>query len=220
MSESDWSVKPRLIGELERGDHYHLTAEDRCLYFGEYTSRKGFRHGDTNQLISNLQKPVSRAGKADYAYKGAAIAKVARAIRDASGKARRGEVVMVPAPPSKPRGHPDHDDRIERICRAVSPQADVRCLLETIVAREQAKKSEHRPSVDELLATIQLVPALLQPRPTGLILIDDVITNGTTFKAAQQILGAALPDVKIVGLFVARRVFPPVQWDDDDDLDI
>lgn len=214
MSDSDWSVKPRIIGELERGDHYHLTAEDRCLFFGEYTSRRGFEHGETNQLIANLQKPVSRAGQADYRYKGFAIAKVAAAIRHASGKAARGEVVIVPAPPSKPRGDPEYDDRIEQIARLVGPGADVRCLLETRVARQQAKKAEQRPTIDDLAASMRVVEELLIPPPTSVILLDDVITNGTTFKAAQRLLRPLIGDANFVGLFVARRIFPSIDWDE------
>ena len=214
MSASDWSAKPRIIGEIERGGHYHLTAEDRCLFFGEYTSRRGFDHGDTNQLIRNLQKPVSRAGQPDYYYKAAAIRTIAAAIRGASGKAARGEVIIVPAPPSKPRGHAEYDDRIERIARGISPQADVRCLLETREAREQAKRAEHRPAIDDLAASMRVVEKMLDPVPAGIILLDDVITNGTTFKAAQRLLQPLIGDVRLVGLFVARRVFPPVEWDE------
>lgn len=214
MSDSDWSAKPRVIGEIERGDHYHLEPGDRCLFFGEYTSRVGFDHGDTNQLISNLQKPVARAGKPDYKYKDAAIATIAAAIRAASGKAKRGEVVIVPAPPSKPRGHPDYDDRIERIARRIGPGADVRCLLETITPREQAKRADQRPAIDDLVKSMTVRLDLLDPHPAGVILLDDVITNGTTFKAAQRLLTPHLPNTKLVGLFVARRVFPPIEWPD------
>jgi hypothetical protein len=215
MSDSDWSAKPRLIGEIERGDHSYLEPDDRCLFFGEYTSRRGFDHGDTNQLISNLQKSVSRVGKPDYRYKEVAIARVASAIRMASGKAARGEVVIVPAPPSKPRGHAEYDDRIERIARRIGPEVDVRCLLETIAPRDQAKRAEHRPSIDDLAASMRVIEKLLVPMPSGIILLDDVITNGTTFKAAQRLLSPRLPGMKLVGLFVARRVFPTVDWDDD-----
>lgn len=84
MSQSDWSAKPRLIGDLERGDHYHLEVDDRCYFFGEYTSRVGFNHGETNQLISNLQKPVARRGQRDYRYKLDAISRIAATIRRAS----------------------------------------------------------------------------------------------------------------------------------------
>lgn len=215
MFESDWSAKPRLIGDIERGDHAHLRPDDRCLFFGEYTSRRGFAHGETNQLIANLQKPVVRAGQPDYRYKEQAIARIAAAIRGASGKAARGEVVLVPAPPSKPRGHPDHDDRIERIARSVSTNADVRCLLETRYPREQAKRSEHRPTIETLASSMQVVTDLLDPMPTAMVLLDDVITNGTTFKAVQGLLAPYLGDVRLVGLFVARRIFPPIAWEDD-----
>ena len=214
MSDSDWSAKPRVIGEIERGDHYHLEPDDRCLFFGEYTSRVGFEHGDTNQLISNLQKPVSRAGKPDYKYKDIAISKVAAAIRAASLKATRGEVVIVPAPPSKPRGHAEYDDRMERVARRIGPQADVRCLLETTAPREQAKRSDHRPAIDDLMASMTVNLALLDPLPAGVILLDDVITNGTTFKAAQRLLAPHLQGRKLVGLFLARRDFPPIEWPD------
>ena len=216
MSDSDWSAKPRLIGDIERGDHSHLEGEDRCLFFGEYTSRAGFEHGETNNLISNLQKPVSRKGKADYRYKDVAIRKIADAIRKASGKASRGEVILVPAPPSKPRGHAEYDDRIERIARGVSNEADVRCLLETVEAREQAKRAEHRPSIDELVASMRVATELIPKDPGGIILLDDVITNGATFKAAQRLLRPHFPGVKMVGLFVARRVIHAIDWGDDD----
>lgn len=214
MSDSDWSAKPRVIGEIERGDHYHLEPDDRCLFFGEYTSRAGFDHGDTNQLISNLQKPVSRAGKPDYKYKEWAISTAAAAIRGASAKATRGEVVIVPAPPSKPRGHVEYDDRMERIARLIGPNADARCLLETTAPREQAKRADHRPSIDDLVASMRVNLALLEPLPAGVILLDDVITNGTTFKAAQRLLTPYLRGRKFVGLFLARRVFPPIEWPD------
>lgn len=215
MSDSDWSAKPRVIGEIERGDHYHLAPDDRCLFFGEYTSHAGFSHGETNQLVSNLQKSVSRADMPDYRYKGQAIARIAAAIRSASGKAARGEVAIVPAPPSKPRGHPEYDDRMERVARSVSQAADVRCLLETATPRQQAKRADQRPTIEELVASMRVANELLDPTPAGVILLDDVITSGTTFKAAQRLLSPLLPGVRFVGLFVARRVFPAVEWPDD-----
>lgn len=125
--------------------------------------------------------------------------------------------MLVPAPPSKPRGHADYDDRIERLARRIAPAADVRCLLETIEPREQAKRADHRPSIEELAASMQVVTELLTPEPTGIILLDDVITNGTTFKAAQRLLRPHCPGVKIVGLFIARRVLPPIDWRDEID---
>ena len=79
---------------------------------------------------------------------------------------------------------------------------------------EQAKRSDHRPAIDDLVASMTVNLGLLDPLPTGVILLDDVITNGTTFKAAQQLLAPHLQGRKLVGLFLARRVFPPIEWPD------
>ena len=32
------------IDDLTRGDHNHLLPEDECLFFGDYTARKGWAH--------------------------------------------------------------------------------------------------------------------------------------------------------------------------------
>jgi len=44
----------------------------------------------------------------------------------------------------------------------------------------------------------------LQPKHIGLF--DDVITAGSHFRAAKDLLQDRFPEAKIVGIFVARRV--------------
>ena len=39
-----------------------------------------------------------------------------------------------------------------------------------------------------------------------MIVVDDVLTAGTHFRAAKSILGARFSDTRIIGLFIARRV--------------
>jgi hypothetical protein len=43
------------IDDLTRDDHNHLLPEDECLFFGDYTARKGWAHSATNQLILNFK---------------------------------------------------------------------------------------------------------------------------------------------------------------------
>lgn len=43
------------IDDLTRSDHNHLLPEDECLFFGDYTARKGWAHSATNQLILNYK---------------------------------------------------------------------------------------------------------------------------------------------------------------------
>lgn len=46
------------IDELTRGQHYHLSEDDTCYFFGEYTARKGYAFSNTNNLIHNFKKGV------------------------------------------------------------------------------------------------------------------------------------------------------------------
>ncbi len=112
----------------------------------------------------------------------------------------------MPIPPSKTKGHPEYDDRIMRICRAIDPGLDIRELIlqrETMVADHE---SDHRHSVDDLVANYELQEALCEPAPQKIAIIDDVLTVGTHFKAMQHILRERFSEAKIVGFFVARRV--------------
>ena len=43
------------IDATNRDDHMFLREGDRCLFFGEYFSGKGYEGGGTNQLIFNFR---------------------------------------------------------------------------------------------------------------------------------------------------------------------
>jgi hypothetical protein len=43
-------------------------------------------------------------------------------------------------------------------------------------------------------------------RPDAVVIVDDVLTSGSHFRAAQMIVRSALPGVPICGLFLTRRV--------------
>lgn len=54
--DASWSPQVRKISELERQDHWYLTAEHECYFFGEYTARGGYSRSSTNQIITNIKK--------------------------------------------------------------------------------------------------------------------------------------------------------------------
>lgn len=91
---------------------------------------------------------------------------------------------------------------------------DVRALVRQTVSLEadhEVGPGGRRRSVEDLLQVYELDDALAEPAPTAIGILDDVLTNGTHFKAMQTILGQRYPGVRITGLFIARRVFaePP-----------
>ncbi len=114
----------------------------------------------------------------------------------------------MPLPPSKAIGDPEYDDRIVRVCKAIGPNINIRELVlqrESMVADHG---SEHRHSVEDLVANYELQEALCKPAQAKIAIIDDVLTVGTHFKAMQHILQERFPEARIVGFIVARRVLP------------
>ncbi len=103
------------IDDLTRADHTFIEAEDECLYLGEYTARKGCQFSDTNQLIFNFKKPMDRRGQPRWDYKGRAVEKAGREMRealDALNPKWLSIATLVPMPPSKVKSDPMYDDRL------------------------------------------------------------------------------------------------------------
>lgn len=204
-------VRLSQIDETSRGDHYHLTAEDRCYYLYEYTSHRDYSFSATNQLISNLKKKPSQADQPHYWYKGQAIGTCGRALGAALNPAWLGSATLVPVPGSKATDHPEYDDRMERICRLMrQPAPDVRALVRqaaSTTASHEAGQGD-RVTVEDLLDLYSIDETIAAPAPQAIGIVDDVLTAGTHYRAMHTVLAARFPNVPIIGLFVARRVFP------------
>jgi predicted amidophosphoribosyltransferase len=46
----------------------------------------------------------------------------------------------------------------------------------------------------------------VDPRPSRIAVVDDVLTTGAHFKAIKRILKETFDEVEVLGLFLARRV--------------
>lgn len=203
-------VRLSKIDDSNREDHARLTDADGCLYLFEYTSGKGYSFSATNNLISNLKKKPSTRGKAGYQYKQQAITQCAAALTSTLNPAWLDEATLVPVPGSKVQGHVDYDDRIEKICRGIRQQIDVRALVQQTASTDASHEAApgSRVTVDELLTVYKINEALVAPPIRSIGIIDDVLTAGTHFRAMDTILRARFPGIPIVGIFIARRVFP------------
>jgi hypothetical protein len=120
-TSSNISFPQRLtkIDELTRGDHTYLEGSDECLFFGDYTARKGFAYSATNNVVLNFKKPVKYKGKAGWQYKGKAIKEIAQAFSENLGSAL-GTLTLVPIPPSKLKTDPEYDDRLMEMLRMLN----------------------------------------------------------------------------------------------------
>jgi predicted amidophosphoribosyltransferase len=170
---------------------------------------RGFTHSETNRLILNLKKPPDRRGRPEWRYKEEAIHQVAREFRASLNLQRLHAVTFVPIPPSKRRDDPLYDDRMLRVLHAFDEerQLDIRELLILAESTEPAHATAARPTIEELIANLEIDEDFAQPAPTSIALVDDVLTTGAHFVAAKRALTSRFPGISVRGLFVARRVF-------------
>lgn len=199
-------TRPQLIDHAGRR---WLEADDYCYNLYEYNAQSGgYSGGAKNQEIHNLKKPP-HAPEGQLYWKRKAIADWGDELAGSLEGGQLENITLIPAPCSKPIGHPDYDDRLIQVlqrARQRLPNLDFRALVVTTVARENQRDHGHK-TVDELIATMALDPAQLGvPLRPYAIVFDDVITAGGTFKAMQRII---LPTGrKASGLFLAKSVNP------------
>lgn len=199
------------IDESNIGAHFHLRPDDECYFLFEYTSGLDYSFSATNSLISNLKKKPTQSGKHGYHYKARAVGESSRYLAGAINPEWLKTATIVPVPCSKAIGHPDYDDRMTRICRGVrpAPPLDVRELVvqsESLTSAHEAEEGQ-RPTVEELLRIYRTNEALSVPVPTAIGIFDDVLTAGVHYRAMHTVLSQRFPNVPIIGVFIARRVF-------------
>lgn len=207
---SDGSFPPRVtkIDELTRPDHSYLGSDDSCYFLGEYTARRGYAFSETNNLIINFKKGMDRKDRPEWLYKEQALGAAAKAFRCALNSEWLDAATLVPVPPSKARDHPLHDDRMVRMLRLIrpNPPLDIRELVIQRGSTEAVHNLPNRPRPEDLEAWYQVDQSLLAPQPQALAIADDVLTTGAHYRAMAAVLGRTFPGVRIIGLFIARRV--------------
>ena len=210
---SAWKLS--LIDESLRSEHSRLKPDDICYFFGEYLPRQGYGSSPVNQLILNLKKPISSKGKADYKYKAQAITEMAKRLSTLFANINNSAVIdkltFVPVPPSKAKTDPDYDDRLLQVLQQVIPPLDIRELIvrrTSTKAHHEFKEGESRPSTQGLKETLEIAsPSGSVPRQR-IMLFDDIITNGTHFRACKDLILEAYPECSVEGMFIGRAKRP------------
>jgi hypothetical protein len=205
-SDASWSARLRVVGDIERPDHFYLDDSDTCAYFGTYTPRAGFAHSYTNQIISNLKKSPAVRNTGQWQWKQRAIANVGAAIAQNVNTNSWQSTTFVPIPPSKRRDSPEYDDRMHRVALAMGHGADVREVLYTAIEREARHTKTDRRDRDALRASLAIDTRFVGNPRKQVVLLDDVLTTGCSFKVCKEMISEIWPESSIIGVFVARRV--------------
>lgn len=205
-------LKLQAIDDSNRAAHYYLTPQDECYFLHEFTARKGYNFSAGNQFIFNFKKSPAKRHEAQYRYKLDAIQTAIgwyRSIFDGSDDVYT-ECTLAPIPPSKVPGHPEYDDRMWQVVQGIckGKGADGRELLRQSANYDAAHLTGdggHRIKPQELR---ELYEVDAQPPKNTVLLFDDVLSAGTHFTAAKTVIMAKHPQVRVIGLFLARRVLP------------
>ena len=99
---------------------------------------------------------------------------------------------------------------MEQVCSLIEKDQDVRNLVvqNASMLANHARPSGERVTVEELLEVYSVDQDYVSPEPTVIGIVDDMLTAGTHYRAMHSILTNRFPSARIVGLFVARRIFP------------
>jgi hypothetical protein len=195
------------IDDLVLEDHFYLDVSDDCYYLGEYTARAGYEFSATNNLVLNFKKSVDRKGSPEWPHKNRAIDRAAAAFKAALNDDGLTPWTFVPVPPSRAKGDPLYDDRMPRMLQAIRPMPplDIRELIvqETSTVADHA--TDERRTPQEIQAGYSINESVSDPQPRAIAIVDDVLTTGAHFKAAQAALVDRFDSVRVIGLFIARR---------------
>ena len=168
------------------GEHCYLDTEDECYYTDEYECRQ--REGIKPQILSLKRGNTS------------AILVAAEELASALPPEWASCYTFVPMPPSLCATSPLRS-MIKKL-----PVGDVRDLL--LQMRDtQPSHSGWRPTPEQRASLLTLNELVVDPKPTAVVIVDDVLATGSHFRAAKMLVRRRWPNMRVIGLFLARVCF-------------
>lgn len=209
---SQYQLKELTVNEVPR--HADLSSEDQCFYWRKYNVR--FKDKERNKIIWDFKITPSQINsrpnlKQDKEYAIRTLANeminifIERGTLDVLST-----MTFVPIPSSKLPAHSEYDDRLFRLLTLVGERVkngiDIRNLIsqrESTLAFHERKGS--RLNVNDLMNLYTINSEYLDKIQKTIVIFDDLLTKGTHFKAAQNVIkGKIGNNSNIIGLFIAR----------------
>jgi len=191
-------------------EHIHLSKSDNCYFFGDYVGKQGYHYSAMNQLIHNFKKPIEKQkNPLEWKYKQDAVVEISNMLCGVDIWQAVINYMWVPVPPSKLKTNQEYDDRLILVLKKLQKKEvhfDFRELLSIKTEKEPAHLSSVKRCPDDHLNNLIFDETKQEPTPKGIVIFDDVITTGATFKAAKSVLAGNYPRIPIIGIFVARSI--------------
>lgn len=196
--------------DISQSDIFHIQKEDGIFYAREYTSHGSYNVSEANQLIKNFKKSLDRKNRPEWKYKIEAIKKFARELSDLFDDEKQYVIAAIPS--SIRRIDPNYDTRLDDTLNELRKIKPNIIIEEPIIINNNlgAAHLGGTRKIDLLYNNMSWVGFC---KPTNhVILIDDVITTGSHFKACQKIILEHHPDIEIIGIFWAKTIWDSAHY--------
>ena len=168
------------------GEHCYLDTGDECYYTDEYECRH--REGIKSQILL-LKRDNTPA-----------ILRAAEELAFALPPEWACRYTFVPMPPSSGASSP-----LRSMVKKL-PVGDVRDLL--VQMRDtQTSHRGWRPTPEQRAEFMTLNELEVDPKPTAVVIVDDVLATGSHFRAAKMLVRRRWSDMRVIGFFLARACF-------------
>lgn len=206
----------RVVDESDWLENISRKSDFKLYYARIYPPGEGFKYSDTNNYILNLK--ISPSEKNRIQHKNQAIDLFSQEVSEflidkLPSNDSPLDLVLVPIPPSKSPSDDNYDDRMLTVARKISqrvPQVRYADLLSTIQSKKSFSKSGNTRDTRQILDNLQVNEILLDStlhQNSKCVLIDDVLTSGAHFVAAQEKLFQYSINVR-AGIFWAKSQYP------------
>lgn len=197
-----------------RENRVALTEDDRCYYYMTYNPFSDLLTNDEKQTITNikispeeLQKTPSRA----Y-WKNQSIREVAQWLTQTLKKhTALIDYLWLPAPSSKTKNDAHYDDRLQQILTRVNQQIPAFKWFDALYVKKTVEKSRqsNQRNVQQKLGNLTIDKGFVQALPLPhkkVVVFDDVLTSGATYKAAQLKIKSVDASIDVIGIFIAKAI--------------
>ena len=198
----------QLVTDMSASNHRCLEPSDICVYYRVKEKHVYGSFTETNSIVTNFKKKPSicRSNQRMTEYKEDGVRTITKDVLSLFSRKRSGRFLLVPAITSKACDDVEYDNRLVRVCRAVSDKLDnVDCL--DLLSVNESIASAHAGgsrSIDFIRSKIVVSPGYDLGGYDYVFIFDDVLTTGAHFKACQLELEREY-GIRACGLFWARE---------------
>lgn len=213
MAENKW----RKWDGLGRFREWVNAKTDHIYYYREYTAGVGYSYGESNNLILNFKMGPNPQNQNRLYYRNLAIDNFVRELCLLLKNAVDDSWISW-IPSSKSPEDPEYDNRLELTVESACRQFNKLQKIGTLYTRKSRPPLHTGGWRDpaQIIPTLEWYDQVDLSGSSNLILIDDLLTYGTTFNAVCSVIRDRYPQIVIAGVFWALTVDP--EFEDDNEI--